>query len=222
MNKEAVLKTIKKVRENNKKRNFTQTFDFIINLKGLNLKNPEHNINDFVVLKFSKGKKSKVCALVDKELVEEAKKICDEVITKDNFSTLDKKAIKKLAVSYDYFIAQANLMPDIAKFFGKVFGPKGKMPNPKAGCVVPPNAQLGNLYEKLQKTVKVQTKNEMSIKCVVGSEDMKDEEIQENIMAVYNYIIHLLPEEEGNVKSVYLKLTMSKPFIVGEKNEQSS
>ena len=219
MNNESVLKTIKKVRENSKKRNFSQTFDLVINLKKLNLKKPEHNINDFVVLKFGRGKKTKLCALVDKELVGEAKKVCDEVITKDGFGMLDKKAIKKLAVSYDYFIAQANLMPDIAKFFGKVFGPKGKMPNPKAGCVVPPNAQLGVLYEKLQKTIRVQTKNEMSIKCSVGSENMKDEEIQENIMTIYNHIFHLLPEGEGNMKNVYLKLTMSKPFIVGEKNE---
>lgn len=221
MNKESVLKTIQKIRKNSKKRNFSQTFDLIINLKGLNIKNPEHSINDFVVLKFGKGKKTKICALVDKELMEEAK-VCDETIAKDSFNKLDKKKIKKLAVSYDYFIAQATTMPDIAKFFGKIFGPKGKMPNPKAGCIVPPNAQLKPLHDKLQNTVKVQTKNELSIKCPVGTEEMKDEEIHENIMAIYNHAVHLLPDEEGNVKNVYLKLTMGKPFVVGEKDEKNS
>ena len=33
----------------------------------------------------------------------------------------EKKDMKKLAVTYDYFIAQATIMPKIATTFGKVF-----------------------------------------------------------------------------------------------------
>ena len=60
MNKEEILKAIKKARELSKKRKFDQTFDLIINLHKLNIKKPEENINTFVVLPQGKGKKSAI------------------------------------------------------------------------------------------------------------------------------------------------------------------
>ncbi|MBU4501171.1 MAG: 50S ribosomal protein L1, partial [Nanoarchaeota archaeon] len=68
MNKKDILNAIKNAREASKKRKFSQTFDLVVNLHKLNLKKPEENVNAFVVLPQGKGKKVKVCALVDKEL----------------------------------------------------------------------------------------------------------------------------------------------------------
>jgi len=213
MDKNKLIEIIKKTR--NTKRNFKQKFDLIINLKNLNLKKPEENINTFLVLPYRIGKKIKTCIFVDDQLVNKAKNICDEVIHKDDFSKYkDKKVIKKLAQKYDYFIAQANLMADVASVFGKVLGPKNKMPNPKAGCVVPPVTELKPLIEKLNKTIKLQTKNELIIKAIVGSEDMKDEEIAENVLFLYNQLLHLLPQEKNNVKNIFIKLTMGKPVEI--------
>ena len=53
------------------------------------------------------------------------------------------------------------------------------MPNPKSGCVVPPAASLKILYEKLQKTIRVQAKNELCVKCLMGKETLSDEELAE-------------------------------------------
>ena len=92
---------------------------------------------------------------------------------------------------------------------------RGKMPNPKSGAIVPPNlAALKPVYEKLQNTVKVATKNEAVVKCCVGMEDSNDEDIADNVTAVYNNIIPMLPQEEASIKSVVLKLTMGKPFKI--------
>lgn len=221
MNKEDILKAVKKTREASKKRKFSQTFDLIINLQQLNLKKPEENVNTFIVLPQGKGKKTKVCALIGKELATQAKEVCDKAILKDEFTKYtEKKKLRKLAQEYDYFVAQANLMVDIAKFFGKVFGPKGKMPNPKAGCIVPPKIDLKIIYNKLQKTVRLQTKNEQAIKCPVGTEDMKDEQIEENILTVYNAVLHSLPKEKQNIQTVMLKLTMGSRITIGEKEEE--
>jgi len=59
-------------------------------------------------------------------------------------------------------------------------------------------------------TIKIRIK-EASIKVSVGKESMPDEKIRENIIALYNGIVSILPTKKENVKSVMLKLTMSKP-----------
>jgi len=202
------------------KRKFKQTYDLVLNLKNLNLKKPEQHVELWIKLPFSKGKETKIAALVGPELAEQAKASCDLVITHDEFAKYagNKKEIKKIAKTYDYFIAQANIMADVAKTFGRVFGPRGKMPNPKAGCVVPPNANLKVLAEELRKTVKISAKSQPSIKVVVGKEDQADEEVAENIMTIYSSLLPKLPQEIFNIKSILLKFTMSKPVQITEKS----
>lgn len=214
MDKNIILKSLKELKEKADKRNFKQTVDLIISLKNLNLKKPEEQVDFFQSLHFSSGKKKKICALVGPELIEHAKEVCEKAISVDDFDRVakDKKSIKKIAREYDYFIAQANIMPKVAAVFGKILGPKGKMPNPKAGCVVPPNANLKILYERLQKLVKVSAKTMPMIQCIVGKEDSKDEEVADNIFTVYDGLIHHLPGGKNNIKNVFLKLTMSKPI----------
>ena len=93
------------------------------------------------------------------------------------------------------------------------------MPNPKIGSVLPPNANIKPLYEKLRMTVNLVTKNEPTIKCSVGKEDM-DDRVIDNILTVYNSIIQKLPNEKQNIKSVLLKLTMGPAFIIGKEEEK--
>ncbi len=220
MDKSQVTQTLKKVKENSQKRNFVQSIDLIINLRDIDLKKTEQAINFFHTLHYSKGKKSKVCALVGPELLSQAKEVCDLAISVDEFPKYQKAEAKKLATDYDFFIAQATIMPKVAQTFGRVFGPKGKMPNPKAGCVVPPNANLKPLYEKLQKTTKIQTKNDAIIQTIVGNEEMKDEEVIDNVMTTYDDLIHHLPSGKNNIKNSLLKLTMGKAFQIGKKEEE--
>lgn len=218
-----ILETLKLVRENSKKRKFAQSVDLIINLKNLNLKKPEENINTFIELPHEKGKQGKIAALVGKELINKAKESCDITIINDDFPEYgrDPKKVKKIAKEAEFFIAQANLMPEIAKAFGKVLGPLGKMPNPKAGAVVPPIIpDLKPIVAKLKKTVKLQTKNDQAVRCIVGKENMKDEEIIENITAVCNVIVHSVKDEKHNIKNTIIKFSMGKPFVVGEKPAQ--
>ena len=107
----------------------------------------------------------------------------------------------------------------IATVFGRFLGPKGKMPNPKIGSILPPNANVKPLIDKLRKTVNLATKNEPTIKCSVGKEDM-DEGVIDNILTVYNSVIQKLPNEKQNIKSVLLKLTMGPAFVIGKNAEE--
>ncbi|MBD3312922.1 50S ribosomal protein L1 [Candidatus Woesearchaeota archaeon] len=211
-----IKEAIKELKESSKKRNFTQTFDLIVNLKNLDLKKPDNHVDLYVQLHNSKGRKSNICALVGPELQPEAEKVCDKTVPQHDFKKYaeDKKLIKNLASECHFFIAQANIMPQVATTFGKVFGPKKKMPNPKAGCVVPPNASLKPLYERLQKTIRLYAKERPLIQVPVGDENMDEKQVIENVLTAYDQLIHHLPLEKNNIKSVFIKLTMSKPVMI--------
>ena len=213
MKKESLINAITELRKSDNKKKFAQSFDLIINLKDLNLKNPEEQVDFFTSLKYSTSK-IKVAALVGQELSDSAK-ICDKVIKQTEFDNYkDKKTAKKLATEYDFFIAQADIMPKVAQAFGRVLGTRGKMPNPKLGSILPGKAPVEPLYKKLQSTVRLTAKKTPVIQVKIGNENMKDEEIIENALIIYDQIIHHLPKERSNIKNAMLKLTMSKPIKI--------
>ena len=212
MEKTQIIKALEELHKQ-EKRKFVQSFDLIVTLKDVDIK--AKPVDAFAVLPHSRGKKIKVCALVGQELAEQAAKTCDFVIRENDFVAYkDKKKLKNLARSYDFFIAQVTLMPQVAAVFGRVLGPRGRMPNPKAGCVVPPSADLAGLKERLQKTVQLKSRNSPMVQCIVGSEDMVTEQVADNVLSVYNQVSKMLPNEEQNIKTVYLKKSMSNVIKV--------
>jgi large subunit ribosomal protein L1 len=212
MNKDAIKKALSELHGLEKKRNFSQSIDLIVNLKNFDPKS--NSVDLFITLPHSIGKKPKVAAFVSQALEASAKEHCDLVITESDFEKYDVKSAKKLAQNYDYFIAVAPLMPKVAKAFGRALGTRGKMPNPKLGCVVSPNANLAPLIENLGKSVHVATRKATNLQCMVGKEDASEVHIIENILSAYNAIVKAVPNELQNIKGVQLKLTMSKPVTI--------
>ena len=216
MDKTKILDALAKLRKSAKKRNFKQSVDFSVVLKEVDLRNPANQIDEFVELPKGLGKKLKICGLVDKGLVTQARELCDKVITKDEFRNWagKKRDIKKLASEFDYFIAQATIMTDIAAVFGKFLGPKGKMPNPKYGGVIPPKFNIAPLIKKLQNTVKLQSKKQPVVSAMVGVESMNDEDLARNIDFIYDFVKRKLPRGEQQIKKGYIKFTMSQPVVL--------
>lgn len=212
MDKEKVKKALEEIRKQPKKK-FSQSYDLVINLKNIVIKtNP---VDLFVTLPHPKGKKVKIAAFIGQELAEQAGKCCELAIKESQFADYqDKGKLKKLAEEYHYFLAQASLMPKVAASFGKALGLKGKMPNPKLGCVVPPNANLDILTKKLSRTVRLQAKKGTNLQCMVGKEDQPEEQVIDNVLAVCQAVVKQLPNEMQNVKNISLKLTMGKPVKV--------
>src|SRR3990167_4375199 len=215
MKRESVRKAVDALQAE-PKRGFSQSVDLIINLRDLNLKDPKQQIDQFIRLPKGRGRKAKVCALIGPELHADAKQIFEKVILQEQFPGFaEKKLLRKLAKDFDYFVAQANIMASVATTFGRVLGTRGKMPNPKAGCVVPPKgANLRLLHENLSDTIRVAAKKDPLLQCVIGSEQMSAEDLTENAMSVLSSVLRVLPNEEHNIRSVYLKKTMSKPVQV--------
>jgi large subunit ribosomal protein L1 len=202
-----ILEAIKKAREVSKKRNFEQTFDLIVNLRALDTRKPENRINDIVELPYGIGKEIKVVVFSDeiKEL-EGA-----EVINSKEIEEIakNKRLAKKLAKNTDFFISDPKLMPTVAKNLGKFLAPRGKTPRPIVGDVK-------KMVESLKKSVRIRIKDAPVIQCPVGSEKMKDEEIEANIIKILKFLEERLPKGKANIKNVIIKLTMGKPVKVEE------
>ncbi len=188
------------------KKKFNQSIDLIINLKGLDLR--KDNVSTIVTIPHPL-KEKKVCGFLTKR-----NDFVKSILQPDFPKYKDKKSLKTIIKEYDFFIAHISLMPAVATNFGKALGPSGKMPSPQLGVL--PNEEestIKALLKKISHSVKIRLK-EPSFKVSVGREDMKDEEILENIMAIYNGLINVLPTKKENVKSILIKLTMGKPLKV--------
>ena len=102
-------------------------------------------------------------------------------------------------------------MPKVATTFGRVLGPAGKMPSPQLGILFNVDDKaIKELKEKINSSVKIKTK-EPSIKLSIGKQSMKDEEIIENILAIYDAILKAMLKEKENIKNIEIKFTMTKP-----------
>ena len=186
-----------------KQRKFDQTVDLIINLKKFDPK--KEQINSFISIPY-KIKEKKIAGFL------EIKNEKLDTITPLEFKKYsDKKELKKIAKKYDFFIAQASVMPKVATTFGRVLGPLGKMPSPQLGIILNADDKtIEPLKIKINLNVKIKTK-ECSIKLSIGKQSMKDEEIIENILAVYNALLKILSKQKENIKNLEIKFTMSAP-----------
>ncbi len=220
MDKQAFKTALDFLKSSSEKKKFIQGVDLIVNLKNLDLKQNDQQVDLFIQLPHPRGKKTKIACFCGPELAANAKQNCDLAITLDQFPQYDKKKIKKIASEYDFFLAQANIMPEVAKVFGRVLGPRNKMPNPKAGAVVAPTANIKALVEKFSKTVRVMAKSQMNAKALIAKENQPENEILDNAFFIYESLKKSLPQEDNNIKSVLLKYTMSKPIPVGMAPEE--
>jgi len=197
-----------------KDRKFTQSIDLVVSLKEFDVKRAER-IEEFIRLPNGKSKKNKICAIVGPELKEQAEKNVDKVIISDDLPKWTKKRdIQKLAREFDFFVAQVTIMPDVAKVFGKYFGPLGKMPNPKAGAVVPVTANIAPLVEKLRDTVKITISKSPISQCSIGNEKMDTKDLLENASKVLKVLEDKLPSGKQNIGKVFIKTTMGASIRV--------
>lgn len=183
------------------KRKFTQTVELMVNLQNYDVR--KEALNTFLTVPHPTEKK--ICAFLTKR-----SNVVDTIIEDDFSKYKEKKDLKALATKYDYFISVAPMMGKIATKFGRVFGPLGKMPSPQGGIITKEDEEsVKTMMDKLTKMVRVRNK-EASIKLPVAKEDMKDEQIIENIETLLTQLETKLPRGKENIKNAMVKFTMTK------------
>lgn len=210
LKQDSILKKIEEALAAGKKRRFVQSVELILVFRGLDLSKPENRLNLLVELPHP-PKPNKVAAFAQGAFEVAARNAgADGVITRQQVEELagNKRAIRKLAKQYDFFIATPDLMALLGRVVGPIFGPRGKMPE-----VVPPNVDPKAAIERLRRSVRVRVRNEPTIKLRIGREDQRPEEIYANMVTVMEEVGRRIQLRQ-NLKAIYVKKTMGPPVLI--------
>ncbi|MCD6369201.1 MAG: 50S ribosomal protein L1 [Thermoproteales archaeon] len=204
--REELIKAIREIKANSKRRNFVQSVELIVKLRDIDLKKPENRLMTPVHLPYvPPEKQAKICVFATGDLALRAKNAgADAVFSREDLENLSgsKKEAKKLASEYDFFLAQPDLMAHVGRVLGRFLGPRGKIPT-----VLPPNANVEALVARLKNSRMIRVRDQPQVMCWVGLETQPEEEIAENILRVLEVIAtkYTLPQQ---LEKMYLKLTM--------------
>lgn len=203
--REEIMETLEKARSAAPKRGFVQSVDLTVNLRDLDMRQPENRVDLKVQMPNGVGDQ-KILVFASGDLALRARRAgADSVIEPAELDELasDRKTAKKRLKEFDIFVAEAPMMPTVGRVAGPILGPKGKMPTP-----VPPQAPIDVILERERQVVILRSRNKPFVKCKVGKESMSDEDIAGNIEAVLSSLVGTLKRGMNNVNAVYLKLTM--------------
>uniref|UniRef100_A0A5S6QZZ3 Large ribosomal subunit protein uL1 n=1 Tax=Trichuris muris TaxID=70415 RepID=A0A5S6QZZ3_TRIMR len=188
----------------NKKRKFRETVELQVVLKNYDPQK-DKRFSGNVRLKYVPRPRMTVCILGDQQHIDEAK--ANNLPSRDVEAlkklNKDKKAIKKLAKSYDAFLASESLIKQIPRLLGPGLNRLGKFPT-----VVSHNETLVSKVEEVKSTVKFQMKKVLCLGVAVGHVGMSTEELMSNIALAINFLVSLLKKNWQNIRYLYIKSTM--------------
>jgi large subunit ribosomal protein L1 len=209
LEKKAFIKVIDELKSKSKQRKFDEAVELIYTLKNINVKNRDQRIELSVNLPHPYLEKvSSLVFVKDKNLASELKGVVDKIILDEEIPKISKKEAKKLAEEHKVFLAEGPVMLTVGKHLGQVLSPRGKMP-----LIAPPNINaiksIINSTVSQQKISNKKSKTSVAIQTKVGKRSQSSLDLAENCVVITRAIIDKLPVGEQNLKSVYIKSTMS-------------
>ena len=186
-------------------RNFRETLDLAINLRDLDLNDPSNRVDDEVVLPSGTGQDTRIVVIAEGETALRAEDVADDVLSGDDLSDLagEENEAKDLADATDFFIAEADMMQDVASNLGRILGPRGKMPTP-----LQPDDDVVETVNRMKNTVQLRSRDRRTFHTRVGADDMNAEEIADNIDVIVRRLEADLEKGPLNLDGVYVKTTM--------------
>ncbi len=209
MDRKHMSEAIKKAMEDKGKKKFKQSMEIIINMRGIDFAKSENRLNLDITLPRGKGgKELKSAVFAEGSAADEARRAgADLVIQPAEIPSWAEPAkVKDLAKNY-FLLAQPNMMGNVAKSLGQTLGKRGKLPKPIVG-------NLKELLDRSKRSVRVVSKGKYlpTVQALIGTEMMEADDLVENAEAVYDAVKGKV--NEGNIKSVFVKLTMGRPIKV--------
>jgi large subunit ribosomal protein L1 len=184
-------------------RKFDQSVEIHIRL-GIDPAQADQLVRGSLVLPHGIGKTQRVVVFAKGDLATAAEEAGAETVGQDDLA----KKIKDGWTDFDVCIATPDMMGMVGPL-GKILGPRGLMPSPRAGTVTTDVAKVVKEY----KAGKVEFRNDKgaNVHAIVGKLSFDPQKLQENIEAFIDYINSLKPQAvKGTyVKSIALCATMS-------------
>jgi len=177
------------------KAKFDETIELHVRL-GVDSRHADQQVRGAVVLPNGTGKTVRTLVFCKGDKVEAAKAAGADYVGDVD---LVEKITKENWFEFDVVIASPDMMGTIGRL-GKILGPKGLMPNPKAGTVTPDvaravtEAKAGKIEYRLDKT--------NIIHCPIGKASFGGEKLAENFNTVMGAIIKAKP---AAAKGQYIK-----------------
>ena len=177
------------------KAKFDETIEIHVRL-GVDSRHADQQVRGAVVLPNGTGKKVRTLVLTKGDKVQAALDAGADYV--GDMEYVDK-ILKDNWFEFDVMIASPDMMAMVGRL-GKVLGPKGLMPNPKAGTVTPDvaravrEAKAGKIEYRLDKT--------NIIHCPIGKASFGAEKLQANFETLMTAIIKAKP---AAAKGQYIK-----------------
>lgn len=182
---------------------FDQTVEIAVRL-GVDPKQADQIVRGSVVLPHGIGKSLRVVVFAKGDKVDEAKDAGADEVGGPELA----ERIKGGWTDFDVCIAAPDMMGIVGPL-GKVLGPRGLMPSPRAGTVTPDLAKTVREY----KAGKVEFRNDAGgiVHAVVGKLSFDKEKLVDNIRAFLNHLQGMKPAAVRGqyVKGIALSATMS-------------
>ncbi|MBO7739274.1 MAG: 50S ribosomal protein L1 [Oscillospiraceae bacterium] len=177
------------------KAKFDETVEVHVRL-GVDSRHADQQVRGAIVLPHGTGKNVRVLVFARGDKAEAATAAgADYVGAEDMLERIQKENF----FDYDVVIASPDMMGIVGRL-GKVLGPKGLMPNPKAGTVTPDvaravtEAKAGKIEYRLDKT--------NIIHCAIGKVSFGVEKLEENFNTLLGAVIKAKP---AAAKGQYIK-----------------
>ena len=202
---DSIQEAVSRALEDAPPRNFRETVDLAINLRDLDLNDPNNRVDESIVLPSGTGQDTRIVVFADGETAVRAREVADEVLDGDDLADLgdDDDAAKDLADETDFFIAEANMMQDIGRYLGTVLGPRGKMPTP-----LQPDDDVVETVNRMKNTVQLRSRDRRTFHTRVGADDMTADDIARNIDVIIRRLEADLEKGPQNIDGIYVKTTM--------------
>ena len=174
---------------------FDETVEVHVRL-GVDSRHADQQVRGAIVLPHGTGKKVRVLVFTKGDRVQAAKDAGADYVGEMD---LVEKIQKENWFDFDVVIASPDMMGVVGRL-GRVLGPKGLMPNPKAGTVTPDvgravtEAKAGKIEYRLDKT--------NIIHCPIGKASFGAEKLTENFNTLLGAIIKAKP---AAAKGQYIK-----------------
>jgi large subunit ribosomal protein L1 len=165
---------------------FDETVEAVFKL-GIDPRKADQLVRGTVSLPHGTGKTVRVAVFAQGDKVREAEAAGADLV---GGRELVEEIQGGRALDFDVAIATPDLMAEVGKL-GRVLGPRGLMPNPKAGTVT---FDVGKAVEEF-KAGRIEYRNDRygNVHAPIGKVSFSDEQLDENLLALSNEIVRVRP-----------------------------